>query len=56
MLTLIGTLTLTACGGAKSDSSAEFDKVDTNDRVAFQKAYCKENGWKYEAATNTCKR
>ena len=47
MLTLVGTLSLAACGGT--------EKVDTDDPVAFQKAYCKENGWKYEAPTNTCK-
>jgi len=50
---LAGTLALTACGG-QSDSP-NIDKADHSDPVAYQKAYCKDNGWQYEAATNSCK-
>jgi putative hemolysin len=52
---LAGTLTLTACGGSQSDSP-NVDKADHDDPVAYQKAYCKDQGWTYEPATNSCKR
>lgn len=52
MLTLIGSLSFAACGG---QSDKPLDKADHDDPVAYQKAYCKESGWDYEAATNTCK-
>jgi len=55
IIAAIAALSIAACGGTKSDSP-NIDKADHNDPVAYQKAYCKDNGWKYEAATNTCKR
>jgi hypothetical protein len=49
-------LTLAACGGSKGDSNdAAFEKVK-DDPIAFQKEYCKQQGWQYEAASNSCKR
>ena len=46
-------LAISACG---QPASHPLDSADHNDPVAYQKAYCQEQGWTYEPATNTCKR